>query len=690
MVSTRLAFSLSLLLAVGAGSATPAEVGFDTASVGGGQAADIAARLGRPPRFLIGMGNDLANDHNQDGAYTLGVTLDLHYAYLVGLQGQGGWPDWNAGGTFVNVLADSANAHGVVPMFTLYQTAAWGEANLAVLTNDGFMAPYWSGVRLLFQRLAVFGKPAVVHLEPDFWGFAQAQNSNPAAIPVRVRAHAPECADLPDDLTGMGRCMLRMARSIAPSAIVGFHASPWAGSTAATAAYLNAVGASEADIVVIETLDRDAGCFEAGVDPNCQRGGGPWYWDASNTTSPNFREHLQWARAIHDGIGRPLLWWQMPFGVPSSQPGGTAGHYRDNRVQYLFAHTDEFVAAGGVGAVFGTGAGNQTYITTDGGQFRNAVTAYLASPVPLPRPDHPRLSIDLSGEGRDDVLWREQGGALYAWMMNGAGVGPGSGPLPSTDPSWRVEELGDFNGDGKGDVLWRHTATGATYVWLMNGSSVAGQGLTVAQAGKTWQVVGVGDFDGGGTTDILWQHASGALYLWRMAGTSLAGSGALPSAAPGWLIRGIGDVDGDGRTDVVWRHVVSGATYVWLMSGTSVIGQGFTTGRADPAWQLQGIGDLDGDARSDLVWRHTSGAAYVWLMNGTSLKAGSGPLPTIALSWGIKGLGDLDGNGRGDLLWREASSGASYVWFMNGTQVVSQGFTTSQAGPNWTMQPAAP
>jgi glycerol uptake facilitator-like aquaporin len=33
---------------------------------------------------------------------------------------------------------------------------------------------------------------------------------------------------------------------------------------------------------------------------------------------------------------------------------------------------------------FGVGAGNQTYITSDGGQFRNAVTAYFASPVTLP------------------------------------------------------------------------------------------------------------------------------------------------------------------------------------------------------------------------------------------------------------------------------------------------------------------
>ncbi len=31
-----------------------------------------------------------------------------------------------------------------------------------------------------------------------------------------------------------------------------------------------------------------------------------------------------------------------------------------------------------------TAVGNQTYITSDGGQFRNAVTAYFASPVTMP------------------------------------------------------------------------------------------------------------------------------------------------------------------------------------------------------------------------------------------------------------------------------------------------------------------
>ena len=53
---------------------------------------------------------------------------------------------------------------------------------------------------------------------------------------------------------------------------------------------------------------------------------------------------------------------------------GYTGHYRDNRVRYFFSHPGEFAAAGGIGAVFGAGAVRQTDATTDGGQFKTAVT----------------------------------------------------------------------------------------------------------------------------------------------------------------------------------------------------------------------------------------------------------------------------------------------------------------------------
>ena len=55
----------------------------------------------------------------------------------------------------------------------------------AVMTDDGYMKPYWDGAKLLFQRIAAFGDPAVVQFEPDFWGFVQNQShGDPSSMPV--------------------------------------------------------------------------------------------------------------------------------------------------------------------------------------------------------------------------------------------------------------------------------------------------------------------------------------------------------------------------------------------------------------------------------------------------------------------------------------------------------------------------
>ena len=266
-------------------------------------------------------------------------------------------------------------------MFTLYSMADAGEGQSEVLQDDAYMKAYLEGARLLFQRLGAFGDPAVVHFEPDFWGFMQQKEPDPREQKAQVEPHAPECAGLGNNVAGLGRCLVRLARQNAPKTLIGFHASSWAHREPKMVAdYLVDLGAREADFVGVETLDRDAGCFEARKDPNCQRQDGPWYWDETNQRSPNFHEHLEWARALAERVERPLLWWQMPLGVPSDVPGGKPGQYRDNRVRYLFAHVDEFVSAGGVGAVFGVGAANQTYITSDGGQFKRAVEKYRANP----------------------------------------------------------------------------------------------------------------------------------------------------------------------------------------------------------------------------------------------------------------------------------------------------------------------
>jgi hypothetical protein len=340
----------------------------------------LAEKLGLPSRFSIGLGNDVTNGPASADAWALPSKVDIHYLYLSGLD----WPSWQPNGGYVTVHAAEAKKRGVVPMFTLYQAAAWGEGNLGAFADTAFMTLYWRNVRILFERLGDFDSAAMVHFEPDFWGYTQQKGGDdPSKVKILTGSLVPECAGMPETVAGFGKCLVKLARALAPKTAVGLSASTFGAYTngapdaARVAAYLDAVGA-DADFVVIETLDRDAGCFERGIDPLCQRSGS-FYW-----TEANFADHLAWASAIRKRTKKPLLWWQMPLGVANASPGGSSGRYRDNRVEYLFSHPAAFVAAGGFGAVFGTGAPNQTTVKTDGGQFARALTSYLTAPAALP------------------------------------------------------------------------------------------------------------------------------------------------------------------------------------------------------------------------------------------------------------------------------------------------------------------
>ena len=322
---------------------------------------------------------------------TQNLKPDIYDRYVGGV-GANDWTTWNSpAGAYVTLVAGEAASVGAVPMFTLYQMAAQGNGNLSVLNDSSFMSEYWSNVQLLFKTIAAYNKPTLVNFEPDFWGYAQAAapNGDPTQLFAYVNINS-DCASLPNNIVGVAGCLIAEARKYAPKAYVGFPPTSWGdpNDPAGVIAFMNAIGAQHADFITAETLDRDAGCFETmNTTYGCSRNGTAtgWYWDETNTTTPNFSQHLATVLTWHNGIGGlPVLWWQTPEGVPSSTPGGSAYNYRDNRVHYFLTHVSELVAVGGLGAVFSTGEDYQTNISTDGGQFQSLSGTYFAAPVSLP------------------------------------------------------------------------------------------------------------------------------------------------------------------------------------------------------------------------------------------------------------------------------------------------------------------
>jgi len=175
---------------------------------------------------------------------------------------------------------------------------------------------------------------------------------------------------------------------------------------------------------------------------------------------------------------------------------------------------------------------------------------------------------DFNGDGRDDVLWRSESGVVTDWLGQANGTfSANSGSVNNpAGLDWHILGTGDFNGDGRDDVLWRNDG-GTITTWLgQPDGGFIGNGSLYATVSNEWHVVGAGDFNGDGRDDILWRNDDGTVTDWlgQANGTFSINTGsAFNASGLDWNIVGIGDYNGDGRDDVLWRHD-TGTVTDWL------------------------------------------------------------------------------------------------------------------------------
>jgi hypothetical protein len=304
--------------------------------------------------------------------------------------GCGWWGCWqydqNPPGQYLRDFVTRVQTDGQIPMITYYQIlhasrASEGSGVVAAANDAALMTRYFGDWRFVLQQIGQ--RTAVLHIEPDFWGYAQQVNQDPRALPAAVASvNATDCAALENNVAGLARCMIAMARKYAPNAHVGLHASAWgtgidvhlntnssfdiAGEARKLGRFMMAAGAATGDFVVVEASDRDAAYYSS-------IGQNRW-WDATNATLPDFDQAFAWAKALAEEVARPLVWWQLPVGN-MSLPNRTNA-WRDNRVDYFFANTQQVVSAHGAIIAFGAGDGAQTTPETDGNNLITKVSAY--------------------------------------------------------------------------------------------------------------------------------------------------------------------------------------------------------------------------------------------------------------------------------------------------------------------------
>ncbi len=374
----------------------------------------------------------------------------MRYQYLAGGVNTGsGWATWNTAGNFVTWYVEESLAAGITPVFPYYMLLQSNPAvgadeaaqDLSNLRNVATMTAYWADVTLFMQRAAAGagGKPVVLHVEPDLWGYieqAAAHNAG-ADVPAAVASTGNiSLAGLPNTAAGFAQAFVRLRDAYAPNVLLAYHLSGWGTmidlhASQTTDAETDALSAKAAnfyaslgtnfDLAFTDLSDRDAGFYTQIYGDS----GASW-WNPTD-----FPRYARFIKAFVAATGKRMIVWQIPMGNTVMRATNDSwGHYADNRPEWFLADTaDGHLAAwrdaGVIGLLFGGGATGTTCACDAMG---DGVTNPAAAGT------HTRASLSADDDGgylRNRVAAYYASGALAL----DPGVAPGPTPTPIATPA---------------------------------------------------------------------------------------------------------------------------------------------------------------------------------------------------------------------------------------------------------------
>ena len=304
--------------------------------------------------------------------------------------------------------------------------------------------------------------------------------------------------------------------------------------------------------------------------------------------------------ADFDGDGRSDILWRHDNGQFGDWLGTANGALAYNAAAGLLQVTNDWHIVG-MADVNGDGRSDILW-RNDNGQFGNWLAgasggfAYNAAAgiTNISNDWHVAGFGDFNGDGRADVLWRNDNGQFGDWLANaggGFGYNAAAGVVQVSN-DWHIAGVGDFNGDGRSDILWRND-NGQFGDWLANAGGGFGFNTAagVRPVSTDWHIIGTGDFNGDGRSDILWRNDNGLFGDWlanASGGFDYNAAAGVTQVSTDWHIAAIGDYNGDGRDDILWRHN-NGSLGNWLATAAGGFAYNPGAGQAQVTtdWHLQ-------------------------------------------------------------------------------------------------------
>ncbi|WP_317621361.1 RICIN domain-containing protein [Streptomyces sp. CBMA123] len=239
-----------------------------------------------------------------------------------------------------------------------------GPGEVVAINRADLLTRYLNDYRFFLQKIGT--SQDMIDIEPDFWGYVRSLG-DPHKVGAQVTASNPaDCGSQENSAAGLAQCMIAMAHKYAPNVGAGFHLTCWDWTTNTQGCVKDyaALGAKNADFLVSDVVDRDAGWY---AKP--ENGGRDTFWNDQKATAA-----LTFYKTMAESVGKPVVLWQIPVG--NMAQNNTLNHYKDDKVDWLMSHLDQVANAHVAALLFGAGQQEQTAVETDGNNLINKTIAY--------------------------------------------------------------------------------------------------------------------------------------------------------------------------------------------------------------------------------------------------------------------------------------------------------------------------
>jgi hypothetical protein len=364
----------------------------------------------------------------------------------------------------------------------------------------------------------------------------------------------------------------------------------------------------------------------------------------------------------------------LRFEVNARTDGGaiTAFYIDDIRAEFTLSNAaaaSSLLKRGGVD-IDGDGRGEIVVRSVEGGLWAGKLSGQQWSWTQLadPGPNYSVMgAIDLDSKGRSDLIMLNtaQGdiGEARVWSAFNAGIPK---VLRNVRTAWRVDAVGDLDGDGRGDIVWRFTGigaspndTGVSYIWFTDGNGVT-QVRKRGGAPLSWTLLGATDLNGDGAADMI--YISPDLQIRALMATANRTCANLSGGAldAGYTALALGSFSGTGKGEILARNS-SGQVQLVQLDARGVSLPAYTGAPDDPnasctsssitiprtvtrlsqtmdsSWEFLSSADVNGDGINDIAWRRPSDSVItIWLMGAggqvtSTVNGGTSPVSYVPI-----------------------------------------------------------